>query len=143
MKKIKLVYIGREINSKGKIVYCYLRLDENGQLDKTTLNLYPKRIAMESVGGIIEGEEIENGIRGAKVVDKFNDKKRVGAWVATDRLKYSEWKSIKELKSPVQNTYQEGLALLEEVYYRIPVASRVSFLIKLCSDIRGKASKRL
>lgn len=132
--KVRVVYMGRRINSANKLSYLYSYADDlNDQFTlKGKLGDYP-------IGCIIEAHEVKNAFRAPYVgVGKINDDSLMYSWGVEDNLNYCQVKSQQHWKKldKSESNYDQLISDINDLIKTLPTIQRKAFVFKLISDLK-------
>ena len=134
--KIRLVYMGRRINKKNKLVHLYA---EEGNLNS---QIYLKnKIGDFGIGAVVEVFDYGDYFKPPYIgVGKWQDATLVASWNVEDSLSYCQHKSQQNWKKleDKNSGYDQLVMQINELIACLPASQKKPFLFKLLADIDFK-----
>lgn len=133
--KIKVVYKGRRINSKNKLLHAYFVAGNDAEVFylKSKLGDYP-------IGTIIETQDFGDFFRPPHIgIGVHSDALKVTSWEIQDQLNYAQAEAEKKWNKLGNNQrYDLIIKELNAIIEQLPHAQKKAFVFKLLSDLDCK-----
>lgn len=131
MDRIKLIYQGRRLNSKGQVRYSYRNL-------KTRKNdWYGSKLINTSIGAIIEVTETETGVKQPyKYIEHHKDEKEVSEWSTKDWAISKEIQVSKDMKKIPKTEYDDLVYRFNILIFPLSKPQKRLFMYRLLNDIK-------
>lgn len=132
LSKVRLVYKGRRINTKNKLVHLYSLQDDmqTGYYLKNKLGTY-------SIGSIVEVFDAGDYFKPPYIgVGRLNDVAMVASWGVEDTLSYCQHKAQQHWrKLEGESEYEILVKRLNDIIEHLPASQKKAFLFKLIADL--------
>lgn len=142
MKEVELVYIGRRMSVKKRLIHCYIDLSTKEE------EAYTKILCPISVGSVMRCTRTESGVSSPYVfLRKATDSKNVpittkvysvdtvSKWIEADWAAKKDFDLQKEMKRVPKSKYENLVLQINDLIEDLPASQRKLFKMKLLMDL--------
>ena len=135
MERLRLIYAGREISSKNKIIHSYIHEDNF----KEYLLFKTKLENNHSLGNIISITVNENGTFEGPITYEGNcsNIRLLSELQVKDKAAYLTYESFKNMKNLPELKYEKVVKDLKDVLACLPASQRKMLIIKTMLELEG------